>query len=111
MINTTFLLSAIKSKHCTPSDYRVAKMLGLSTTTVSGYRCKGEMPSDITLSKISELLKVPPHILYAAIQHERARDPSAKRVWAETYRLIGGDELEKRLTKECFTDMEEKAGA
>jgi DNA-binding XRE family transcriptional regulator len=111
MINTAFLLSAIKSKHCATSDYRLAKLLDVTATTIYKYKKRDDKPSDITLSKVSELLSVPPHVLYAAIQHERAKDASSKLVWAEAYRVMGGPAIEKRLIKECFSEEAEKAEA
>ncbi|MDW5417059.1 hypothetical protein R6242_10830 [Iodobacter sp. CM08] len=111
MIDTKFLLLAVKSKHCAPSDYRLAKLLEVAKTTIYKYNNRFDKPNDITLSRISELLSVPSHVLYAAIHFERARDPATKLVWAEAYRIMGGPDIEKRLIEECFSGNEEELTA
>jgi hypothetical protein len=111
MIDTTLLLSAVKSKYYAASDYRLAQLLDLTKTSVYKFVKKTDAPGEMTLTKISILLNVPAHVLYAAVKYERASDPSIKLVWLEAYKILGGDDVEKRLIKECFTDIEEKAEA
>jgi hypothetical protein len=104
MINTALLLSAVKSKYCLPSDYRLAKVLEMNKRTISQYKLNIHQIGDLTLSNIALLLSVDECVLYAAIQHNKAKTPAAAIVWRAIYDRLGGDDVEKTIIKQCFPD-------
>lgn len=104
MINSNFLLSAVKSKLSIPSDYRLAKALEVDKRTVSQYRHSIHQIGELPLSKIAEILSVDECVLYAAIQHSKAKTPAGAIVWRAIYSRLGGDEAEKNIMKQCFPD-------
>lgn len=74
-------LDAVKQRHGLESDYRLSKVLGVGTSTISNYR-SGRSIMDATMCvRIAELLAVPAIEVIAAAEIERATRPEVKRVW------------------------------
>lgn len=71
LMNSVDMLDAIKNKYlCT--DYRAAKLLGISTQAVSNIRCDRKTFGDETALKAAQLLDMNPAFLLACLQAERA---------------------------------------
>ena len=60
MLKTTELLDKLKAAYNLPSDYAAAKKLGITTQTVSGYRCKRSFFEDRVAVNVAELLDIEP---------------------------------------------------
>lgn len=80
-MTTNEYLDAAKAKLGLPSDYALAKHLGLTHVTVMGYRNGRSALGIETAIKIGEILGIDSHIVYSDGQLERAKTPSAKEFW------------------------------
>lgn len=81
MKTTTEYLDAVREKLHLPSDYAVAKELGVTRESVSGWR-NGKSPFGIeTAMKIGEILGMDGHAVYAQGQIERAKKPEIAEFW------------------------------
>lgn len=81
MKTTVDYLDAIKRKQGLPSDYALAKALGITRESVSGLR-KGASGMGIeTALKAGEILGIDGHTIYAAGQIERAKKPEVRDFW------------------------------
>lgn len=61
------------------SDYRIAKELGLSRTTVSGWRCgKNQTMDDETAAKVAFAMGENPAAIIIDQVAERAKDPAIR---------------------------------
>jgi hypothetical protein len=78
---TVQYLDALKRRLDLPSDYAVAKVLGITRAAVSRYRQAGGAFDDLTAVRAAELLGLDPLEVIAASNAERARDDDARRVW------------------------------
>lgn len=93
MMTTKFLIHAAKTRLKLNSDYAVAPHLGIDRQTVSNYRQRGSTMGDDTCTQLAEVLECDPAILYAAMHAERAKSESARLVWLEIWRRLGGEKL------------------
>lgn len=81
MKTTIQYLDAIKKKLDLPSDYAVAKALGVSREAVSGLR-NGKTSMGIeTAIRAGEILQIDGHAIYAHSQIERAKKPEIADFW------------------------------
>jgi len=81
-------LDAIKARYDLPTDYRLAKFMGMSTQAISHYRHKGTTFSDEVALKVAELLELPEGKVLADMQAERARSERVKAAWREIARKL-----------------------
>jgi DNA-binding XRE family transcriptional regulator len=80
-MKTTEYLDAIRRRLDLPSDYAIAKVLGVTKESVSGWR-NGKSPFGIeTAMKIGEILQLDGHAVYADGQIERAKKPEIVDFW------------------------------
>lgn len=77
-MKATDVIEQIKAKHRLPSDYAVAKLLEISTTTISHYRNRGSNMDVATAFKAAELLEVDPALLIAEMELKRAKTSTAR---------------------------------
>lgn len=64
------------------TDYRLAKLLGVSTQVVSGWqRGKRTIGSEFA-QKFADACELPTEYVYACIEHERAKDPTVSKILA-----------------------------
>jgi len=88
--DTTKLLNRLSTHLADASDYRIAKELGVSKTTVSNWRVgKGTM-SDATAVRVAELLGENPAYILAVVHAERTESPDAQKVWRKMAAAFGG---------------------
>lgn len=86
-MNTQQLLDAVKSRYSLPSDYALAKFLGLKQQTVSKYRVDGNTLSDETALLVADKLGMDAGEVLAWMHAERAKSPAAKRALEKLARL------------------------
>lgn len=85
------LLDAAKEKAGIESDYRLAKVIGITHSVISGYRAGKSMPNEKILSQLCALSGDDPMVVAAEIQSARSKDPEAKSLWLMVAaRLRGG---------------------
>lgn len=72
MLKTIELLEQVKAAYGLPSDYALAKKLGLTRGAVSKYRCQGTTLDDKVAIEIAELLDLNPLSVVASMHAERA---------------------------------------
>lgn len=78
-MKTCDFIDELKAYYGLTSDYQAAKKLGISTTTISGYRAGRSFLSDDIALKVAELLEVDPLIVIACVNAERfSRQGSAE---------------------------------
>lgn len=81
MHDTGSLLDAAKSRQAIPSDYKLAKALGVSQARISGYRIGKSRPDDLTARKIAELADLDEGYVVACLHAERAQNEEARGLW------------------------------
>lgn len=65
----------------TATDYRLAKVLNVTTTTISRYQNHGGTFDDNVALRVAELLEEKPLHVLACMNAERARNEAVKKVW------------------------------
>ena len=71
------------------SDYRVAKMLGISRSAMSLHKKgKSKTLSDETAGKIAEILGMDPAYVLMCLNAERAKDPEVKALYKRMGQLV-----------------------
>lgn len=90
MNGTCEFLDALKARYCLPSDYALAKKLGLTHQTVSKYRLGKDFLGDSTALRVAELLEIDPAIVIASVHAERSKIAAEKAVWESIIERLGG---------------------
>lgn len=81
-MKSTEYLDAVRSKLQLPSDYALAKVLGITREAVSALRNEKTSMGIETASKIGEILNIDGHVIYANGQIERAKTQEMRQFWA-----------------------------
>ncbi|WP_076887767.1 DUF3693 domain-containing protein [Burkholderia pseudomallei] len=90
MKTTVEYLDAIKVRLDLPSDYAVAKALGLTRAAVSKQRLGHSVFDDTTALRVAEILGVNPMEVISAANAERARDEETRRLWERAWGKVTG---------------------
>ncbi|CAJ2847036.1 DUF3693 domain-containing protein [Burkholderia pseudomallei] len=90
MKTTVEYLDAIKVRLDLPSDYAVAKALGLTRAAVSKQRLGHSVFDDTTALRVAEILGVDPMEVISAANAERARDEETRRLWERAWGKVTG---------------------
>lgn len=85
-MNTLEYLDAIKKRIGKDSDYAVAKALGMSESTIHGYRKRGGQMDDEIAAKVAALLGLHPGLVVLDMHRERAKTPEERTIWQEIYK-------------------------
>jgi len=90
-MNTTIgFLNAVIAKTGAPSDYAVAKTLGMTTQAISVWRVgKGTMSNEVGL-RVAQIPEIDEMVVLAALQAERAKSDKEKRAWTALFEKLGG---------------------
>ena len=83
METTINFLERLEAKHDGCSDYRAAKLLGISATTISTWRRGIGGMGDKTAVKMAELLGEHPAYVMACIHAEKDDTPQTHKVWEQ----------------------------
>lgn len=84
MSTTDRLLNRCKSVLDIESDYRLAKVLGISHTTITHWRNGRSTPSDEAVISICALMQKDPAQAIAQLHAERAKTDIARQFWQNT---------------------------
>lgn len=82
MLSTIELLDLAKERQGGVTDYRIAKMLGLTPTRISNYRVGRSTPLNPVVMRLAELAGVDQLEAVASINFERAPSPEDREIWA-----------------------------
>lgn len=82
MVDTRQLLDAIKTRYDLPSDYALARQLGVSKQCVSNWR-HGHTMDDSSALRVARLLDIPPGDVLVYLRAQRSTDPRLRRAWLE----------------------------
>ena len=80
-MKATELLEKVKEKAQTPSDYKLAQILGVSKQKVSALRAEKIKPDAYTYTRIAEILEVDVVEVMAAIELEKAKTEERRLYW------------------------------
>ncbi len=81
MQTTVQFLDAVRVRHGLPSDYKLAKFLGVSQSSISHYRRGQSMMDEAMCLKIAAALGVEQGEVLVAIAFEREKRAEVKRAW------------------------------
>ena len=73
MYKTTELLDMLKTMYDLPSDYAIAKKIGLTRASISSIRNRKSFFNDSNAFNIAELLELDPLKVIASCKYERAQ--------------------------------------
>lgn len=90
MISIAKLLDAAKAKAGIESDYRLAKVIGISHNVISGYRSEKSMPNDKILAQLCALSGDDVAVVAAQVQAERAQSPEGRSMWLMIAKRLSG---------------------
>lgn len=88
------LLELLRAKHCGCTDYRLAKILGMSHQSISTVMNNDASLSDENALTLAELLELPPSYVIICMHLQRAKDAATREAWQ--------DAASKVLKASCF---------
>lgn len=83
LTTTEALIEQCKASVRIESDYRLAKMLGVSHTTITHWRNGKSRPDDLMVIRMARLMHRDPAPVVAELHAERAKDPESRALWLE----------------------------
>ena len=89
-MKATDWIDRVKTAKGWESDYRAAKELGLSRSSVSGYKSKTPTLDEDTSIKVAHALEINPALVLADQAMERAKNEEAKTAWGAVLERLGG---------------------
>lgn len=90
MFSVADLLERAKARGNIESDYRLSKVIGIKTPTMSGYRAGKTMPDARVLEQLCALSGDDVAVVMAEIQAERERTPEGKSMWLMVAKRLSG---------------------
>ena len=81
MITIQQLLAAAKIGAAIPSNYRLARVLGVTDNTVGNWQNGRALPSDATVGQLAQMAGIDPDAAVAAIHAARASDDGERSRW------------------------------
>lgn len=90
MKSTEQYLDEVKDRLGLPSDYAIAKALGVTRAAVSRYRMGHSMPDDLVCARIAEILAIEPMEVIAATNYQRSKTDEARHLWEGIWGKVVG---------------------
>lgn len=81
MITIQQLLTAAKTGAAIPSNYRLARVLGVTDNTVANWQNGRALPSDATVGQLAQMAGLDPDAAVASIHAARASDDGERSRW------------------------------
>lgn len=75
------LLTAAKTAQGIPSNYRLARVLGVSDNTLNNWQSGRAAPSDLQAIRLAEMAGIDPAAVLAELAAARAKDDGTRAVW------------------------------
>ncbi|WP_186078716.1 hypothetical protein [Burkholderia gladioli] len=88
MKTTAQWLDAIKEHQSLPSDYAVAKVLGVTRAAVSRYRNGLSVFDEKTAIRAAELVGAEPFEVIASVNAESSRDERSRGIWMNALEIF-----------------------
>ena len=82
MKNTADFLDALRVKLNVPSDYAVAKYMGMHRQHMSRYRKLHGTFDEVMCLKIADILETDPAYVVACMHYQREKNETVKKLWA-----------------------------
>lgn len=80
-MRTVELLDQVKLRHCLPSDYALAKLMGWTPQRVSNYRTGTRTLGEEPALQVAAALGVEPGYVLAIVASERAESEAGREAW------------------------------
>lgn len=90
MKTTVDFLNDVKVKYDLPSDYALAKKLGMTRQRISRYRAGLDHLGDDAAVTVADALEVQPGYVLACIAAERTKSETARKAWERAAQVLGG---------------------
>ncbi|TFE36551.1 helix-turn-helix domain-containing protein [Paraburkholderia dipogonis] len=90
MKSTEQYLGEVKDRLELPSDYAIAKALGVTRAAVSRYRMGHSMPDDLVCARIASILDIEPMEVIAATNYQRSKTDEARSLWETIWGKAAG---------------------
>jgi len=81
MVTIEQLLTAAKSGAGIPSNYRLARVMGVSDNTLNRWQHARSLPDDITAAKLAEMAGMDPDFVVASMHAARAAEGTERSLW------------------------------
>lgn len=101
MFSVADLLERAKAGGNIESDYRLAKVIGITHSAVSNYRAQKTMPDARVLEQLCALSGDDVAVVMAQIQAERERTPEGKSMWLMVAKRLAGGATTAVLSVVC----------
>jgi plasmid maintenance system antidote protein VapI len=82
------ILDAVKERNGWPTDYRMAKELGVPQSSVSNWRIGRRNLGDVHALKIADALEISPLQVIAIAAASRCKDAESRKRWREWGREV-----------------------
>lgn len=82
MLTTSDLLAAAKRGAAIPSNYRLARVMGLSDNTVFRWSSGAGAPDDLHAARLAEMAGLDVEYVVASMKAAREKDPELRAIWA-----------------------------
>lgn len=90
MFSVANLIDAAKARANIETDYRLAKVIGISHQGMTNYRTGKSLPAESTIEQLCALSGDDPDIIAAQIQAARSKTPEAKTMWLRVAARMAG---------------------
>ena len=90
MFSVAELLDRAKARGQIDSDYRLAKVIGITQSAVSNYRAQKTMPDARVLEQLCALSGDDVAVVMAEIQAQRERTPEGRNMWLMVAKRLAG---------------------
>jgi hypothetical protein len=81
MLSTSDLLSAAKRGAGIPSNYRLARVMGLSDNTLTRWN-GGAIPDDSSAARLAQMAGMDVEYVIVSMKAQREKDPELRAIWA-----------------------------
>jgi len=91
--DVTVILDELKARHNITSDYKLSKLLEISRTRVSNYRCGTNTIDDDVAQKIDKLLDLPEGVIALEMHARRTKCPNISKTFHEIAQKLAAGAL------------------
>lgn len=91
MFSIANLLDSAKAKAVIESDYRLAKIIGISHSAMTHYRMGRSLPNEKVIEQLCALSGDDPGVIAAEIQAARSKSPEAVNMWLMIAQRLSSD--------------------
>ena len=104
MFSIADLLERAKAKANIESDYRLAKVIGITHSAMTHYRMGRSLPNESVIEQLCALSGDDAGVIAAQIQAERSKTPEAKNMWLMVAARLRGA-AQTAILSVCFAIM------